>query len=291
MEKSRSKTQTEEILTLREQAEELVRADANKSQTLPSEADAQRLVHELQVHQIELRMQNAELCQTRDDLESANIELEAFNYTIAHELRKYMTTINGYCQVIRDLHGKEHEKRSQEYLKEIYQATLTMDRLIDSLLQFSSVDKVPMRRQPVDLSAIAKSIVADLNLVHLKRCTTFHIAPRVMVEGDPELLQVVLLNLIDNACKHSGVHEGVSIEFGTVSLNGEQVCFVRDTGPGFDMELAEQIFAPFQRLPGTSIEGHGIGLATVERIIKRLGGKLWAESYPGKGTTFFFTCA
>ncbi len=108
-----------------------------------------------------------------------------------------------------------------------------------------------------------------------------------MVEGDPELLQVVLLNRIDNACKHSGVREGVSIEFGTISLNGEQVCFVRDNAPGFGIELAEQIFVPFQRLPDTSIEGHGIGLATAKRISKRLGAKLWVESYP----TFFFTCA
>jgi signal transduction histidine kinase len=111
-----------------------------------------------------------------------------------------------------------------------------------------------------------------------------------MVEGDPDLLRVVMVNLIDNAWNFSAACEGASIEFGTTSRDNEQVCFVRDNGQGFDMALVDTLFVPFQRLCGTNTKGHGIGLATVNRIITRLGGRIWAESCPGKGATFFFTC-
>jgi light-regulated signal transduction histidine kinase (bacteriophytochrome) len=133
----RSGKPTENALALRREAEEQVRLSKSKLDMPPTEAETRRLVHELQVHQIELEMQNAELLQTRDELESANADLEAFNYTVAHDLRKYLTTINGYCQVIRELHGEEREKHLQEYIEEIYQGSLSMNSLIDSLLEFS----------------------------------------------------------------------------------------------------------------------------------------------------------
>ncbi|MGC9520074.1 MAG: sensor histidine kinase [Desulfuromonadaceae bacterium] len=287
----RSGNTTEETVTLRYQAEEQLRLDKIRLQTPPTEEEARRLVHELQIHQLELQMQNEQLREARDELESANVDLEAFNFTVAHDLRKYLTTISGYCQIIRELHGKELEKHCREYLEEIYQGTLGMDSLIDSLLEFSSVTKVAFRRESISLSAIVKDVVADLVLTHPESRTAFHITPGIMVEGDPDLFRVVLVNLIGNAWKYAGAREGAIIEFGTTSRDGEQVCFVRDNGPGFDMELAQRLFLPFQKLPGASDEGHGIGLATVERIVKRHGGTVWAESETGIGATFFFTCA
>lgn len=289
MEVSGSGKPTKESLTLRRQAEERVRLNKAGSQLPPSGEEAQRLVHELQVHQIELQMQNAQLRQARDELEAANIDLEAFNYTIAHDLRQYLLIISGYCQVIRDLHGKGREEDCLDSLEEIYQGTLAMDHLIGTLLGFASAAKVTLRRQSVDLSTIAQSVVADLVLANPGNRCTFQITPGVLVEGDLDLLYVVLNNLIGNACKFAGTHEGVIIEFGVISCDGEQACFVRDNGPGFDMALAEKLFFPFQRLPGTKVEGHGIGLATVDRIVTRHGGRVWAESEKGKGASFFFT--
>ncbi|MDW7645220.1 MAG: ATP-binding protein [Desulfuromonadales bacterium] len=276
-------------MSLRRQAEEQLRLSETRSQPPPTGEEAQRLVHELEVHQIELQMQNAQLRQTRDELETANIELEAFNYTVAHDLRKYLTIINGYCQVIRDLRGKDREKRSREYLEDIYEGTLAMNRLIEALFEFSGVAKHSLRRQSVNLSTLAGEVVDDLIPAEADSRATFKITPEVVVEGDPELLRLVLDNLIGNAWKYAGASEGVKIEIGATSRDGQRVYFVRDNGPGFDMALADKLFLPFERLPGTTIEGHGIGLATVQRIVARHGGRVWAESQKGKGATFFFT--
>jgi light-regulated signal transduction histidine kinase (bacteriophytochrome) len=280
---------TDEFLELRHQAEEQVRLSKTRVQAPPSREEALRLVHELQVHQIELQMQNAQLAQARDELEAANIDLEAFNYTLAHDLRQHLMTINGYCQLIQDLSGAERAEKSLEYLEDVYQGTLSMGRLIDTLLEFSSVANGEVRRQSVDLSAIAEAVVDELTQAADTPRYTFHVAPGILVDADPDLLRVVLDNLIGNACKYCGNREGVVIEFGVTSACGKQACFVRDNGPGFDMELAGKLFLPFQRLPGTKVEGHGIGLATVERIVRRHGGRVWAESEKSKGATFFFT--
>lgn len=286
-----SEKTTEVKLTLRRQAEEQVLRKETAMQTPSTVAEVRRLVHELQVHQIELQMQNEQLREALDELESANVDLEAFNYTVAHDLRRYLTTISGYSQVLLNLHGSDFEKHWQKYLEEIYQGALGMDCLIDSLLEFSSVTKTPFRCEPISLSVIAKGVVADLILAHPESPTAFHITPGVMVVGDPYLMRVVLVNMIGNAWEYASAREGAIIEFGTITQDGEQVYFVRDNGPGFDMELTQRLFLPFQRLPGASGNGHGIGLATVERIIRRHGGRVWAESKTGIGATFFFTCA
>lgn len=286
---NRSGKPTEEALTLRRQAEDQLRqtkADLRPPQT---EEEAQRLVHELQVHQIELQMQNAQVLQARDELEAANIDLEAFNYTVAHDLRQQLVTISGYSQVILSLYGKNREQDCQVYLERIDQAALGMDRLIETLLGFSRAGQVTLNRQTVDLGALAQALVAERLLANPASRDIFKITPGVLFEGDPDLLRVVLDNLLCNAWKYAGSHEGAIIEFGATSRDGEQACFVRDNGPGFDMALADKLFQPFQRLPGTKVEGHGIGLATVERIITRHGGRVWAESSPGEGATFFFT--
>jgi len=222
-------------------------------------------------------------------LEEANIELEAFNYSVSHDLRTPLTAINGYCQVIQQLCGAGLDEQCRDYLREMYEGTLRMGRLIDTLLDFSRVTRVEIHRDKVDLSRIAEEVALGLKLTEPERRVTFRVAAEITAEGDKSLLRVALNNLIGNAWKYAGKGEETVIEFGESAVDGRPACFVRDNGPGFDMAHAEKLFMPFQRLPGTDVDGHGIGLATVERIVRRHGGRVWAESEPGKGAAFFFT--
>ena len=226
------------------------------------------------------------------DLEAANRELEAFNYTVSHDLRKPLTIINGYCQVILAMFDDNLNPQCKKYLQEIYEWTLRMNRLIDALLNFSRLSHSELHRETVELSVIAQSVAGELQLAEPGRLVRFLIAEGILVNGDSNLLQVVLENLLGNAWKYTGKTEEAVIEFGRVEIDGRPACFVRDNGEGFDMEYAEKLFIPFQRLPGTEeFKGHGIGLATVERIIRRHGGRIWAEGETGKGATFYFTLA
>ena len=225
------------------------------------------------------------------ELESANIELEAFNYSVSHDLRGPLTIIAGYCDVVELLYGKQLDEKGREYLREIREGTMHMSRLIDTLLNFSSVKRVAMCHEKVDLSCLAKEVVLGLKMKEPERQVTFRITAGIMADGDASLLRMVLDNLLGNAWKHSGHQEETVIDFGVTQAGGQPAYFVRDNGAGFDMALADKLFLPFQRLPGTEVEGHGIGLATVERIVSRHGGRVWAESKTGEGATFYFTLA
>jgi len=222
------------------------------------------------------------------ELETANIGLEAFNYTVAHDLRKPLTNINGFCQVMKlSCAGQNEECRM--YIREIYEATLRMDQLINTLLKFSRTLRTEMSLGTVDLSAVAREVAASLEMGEPERYVTFRIADGITVNGDANLLSIVLNNLIGNAWKYSGNREETVIEFGVEEMEGMTACFVRDNGSGFAMADADKLFVPFKRLHETDVEGHGIGLSTVERIIRRHGGRVWAEGEPGKGATFYFT--
>ncbi len=226
------------------------------------------------------------------DLEAANKELEAFNYTVSHDLRKPLTIISGYCQVILQLCADNLTPQCKEYLQEIYDWTLRMSRLIDALLKFSRLSHSELHLETVNLGGIAQSVAGELQFAEPGRSVRFLIADEKPVKGDPDLLQVVLENLLGNAWKYTGKTEEAVIEFGRVEIDGRPAWFVRDNGEGFDMAYAEKLFLPFQRLPGTEeFKGDGIGLATVERIIRRHCGRIWAEGEPGKGATFYFTLA
>jgi light-regulated signal transduction histidine kinase (bacteriophytochrome) len=224
------------------------------------------------------------------DLETANRELQAFNYTVAHDLRKPLTVINGYCQIIREMYGDKVDEKCKSYLQEAYDGTLNMNRLIDVLLNFSRMGHVEPRREAFDFSAMAHEVAAGLKLAEPERQVTFLIADGVSAEGDASLLRVVLDNLLGNALKYTGMREEAVIEFGTKKVDKRPAYYVRDNGTGFDMADADKLFIPFQRLPGAvECKGFGIGLATVERIIVRHGGKVWAEGEAGKGAIFYFT--
>jgi len=232
----------------------------------------------------------AELQVHATKLESANIELEAFNSTVAHDLLNPLNTIGVYSQVIQELCGKKLDEECKGYVQGIYEAVLRMDQLIKTLLKFSHTLHAEMHHDKVDLSRMAREVAASLERAETERQVTFRIANGIEVNGDAKLLNIVLDNLIGNSWKYSGNREGTVIEFGVTEKDGKPAYFVRDNGPGFDMAYAEKLFIPFQRLPGAEeFKGNGIGLATVERIIRRHGGRIWAESEPDKGATFYFT--
>ena len=288
---------------MRRRAQDRLPQESPQARPLLTEHERLKLVHEIEIHQIELEMQNEELRLARNELEAvnaalavrtaeletANADLEAFNYTVCHDLRTPLTAINGYCQVVQQLCGNRLNEECRHYIREMYKGTLQMKDLIISLLDFSRVTRVTLFRETVYLSALARELAAELKLTALERRVTFLIAEGIAVNGDAGLLRIVLNNLMGNAWKHSGNMQDTVIEFGVTEVDGKPACFIRDNGPGFDMADAGKLFLPFQRLPGTAIEGSGIGLATVDRIVRRHGGRVWAESEPGKGATFLFT--
>jgi len=238
----------------------------------------------------EIEKLNASLAVRAVELEDANRELEAFNYTVAHDLRNPLNVVSSYCQVIKELCSDKLDEQCRNYLQETYDGTLRMNRLIEALLQFSRLAHAELKRDRVDLSSMAKEVAAELQLSELERRVEIRIADGIVADGDAPLLRVVLTNLLGNAWKYTATREEAIIEFGVTEVDGRPAFFVRDNGSGFDMTDADKLFVPFQRLPcAEEYRGFGIGLATVERIIRRHGGRIWAEGESGKGATFYFT--
>ncbi len=238
----------------------------------------------------EIKRLNIDLAARACDLEEANRELEAFNYTVAHDLRQPLNVISSYCQAIDILCGDQLQEECKGYIRGCFEGTLRMNSLIEALLQFSRLSHAELNRATVDLSSMAKQVAKELEGIEAGRRVEMRIADGIVANGDVNLLRVVLTNLIGNAWKFTARQEKGIIEFNVMEIDGKQTCFVRDNGAGFNMTDAVKLFAPFQRLPGSeACKGFGIGLATVERIVRRHGGRVWAESEPGKGATFYFT--
>jgi len=188
--------------------------------------------------------------------------------------------------------GDKLDEESRGNLQQSYDAVVRMNKLITALLDFSRMAHVEPRRDRVDVSAMAQAIATELMHSEPERRVNFRISEGVVVNGDGELLRIVLANLLGNAWKYTARHGEATIEFGITEINGETACLVRDNGPGFNMADVDKLFAPFRRLSGAEKRsGFGIGLATVERIVRRHGGRVWAESEAGRGTTFYFTLA
>jgi len=224
------------------------------------------------------------------DLESANRELKAFSSSVSHDLRKPLTVINCYCQILEDQCESRLNSDCRNYLKEISDKIMEMSDTIDALLNLSCATQEDLNLVPVDLSNLAKDVASDLTLAEPKRQVKFNIGNEFHVYGDEKLLKVVMENLIGNAWKYTANRKYALIEFGVMDTGGAATYFVRDNGIGFDMEQAEKLFTRFQRLPSAEeFKGYGVGLATVERIILRHGGRIWAESATGEGATFYFT--
>lgn len=232
---------------------------------------------------------NHDLAARAYELQSANTDLEAFNYTVSHDLRAPLANIGGCCSIIREMYSTGLEEEGKEFLSHIDSEVRRMDKLIGTLLNFARMGRQELHRTTVNLSNSATVICLGLKMRHPDRPAEFSIAENMTCNGDNALLRIALENLIGNAWKYSGKKETTRIEFGVVDIEGEKTYFVRDNGAGFKPDLAEKLFLPFQRLHGGEFEGFGIGLATVQKIVYRHGGRIYAEGEVGKGATFYFT--
>jgi PAS domain S-box-containing protein len=226
----------------------------------------------------------------RDAAETASRELEAFSYSVAHDLRAPLRGINGYSVALVEDLGDKLDGEAKEYLERISAGAGRMGQLIDSLLSLSRVSRTDLVRETVNLTGIASAVVEQLRASDPGRVVEFVIEKDLFTNGDPQLLRVLLENLLGNAWKFTSTVNNPRIEFGRVQRDGPTAYFVGDNGAGFDMEYAEKLFAPFQRLHSArEFAGTGIGLATVQRIVGRHGGKIWAEGAVNKGARFHFT--
>jgi len=228
--------------------------------------------------------------QRTSELSAANRELEAFAYTVAHDLRGPLDTIGNIGFLLKDTYSECLDDEGRAFLEQLLLGTRKMSVLIHDLLNLSRSSRQEFRREMIDLSAMARSIVEGLEKAEPERKVEVTIAPGASVLADSGLLCVVMENLLGNAWKYTSKLPRAMIEFGSGEMSGETVFFVRDNGAGFDPMYADRLFQPFQRLHVQSdFPGTGVGLATVQRIISRHGGKIWAESSVGKGATFYFT--
>ena len=225
-------------------------------------------------------------------LEASTREMEAFSYSVSHDLRAPLRAIDGFSRVLLDDYGDRLDAEGQRYLGRVRAGAQHMGQLIEDLLKLSHIARVDLERQPVDLGAQARRILEGLSQGYPQRRVQTVIPSRLTSMGDPRLLSIALDNLLGNAWKYTQMKPEAKIELGFEVLEGEPTYFVRDNGAGFDMRYADKLFGAFQRLhSGSDYEGTGIGLAIVQRIIHRHGGRIWAEAEPGKGATFFFTLA
>jgi PAS domain S-box-containing protein len=223
-------------------------------------------------------------------LEAANRELESFAYSVSHDLRAPLRSIDGFSQALIEDYRDVLDQTGADYLQRVRNASQRMAQLIDDLLGLSRITRREMRRESTDLSLLAQEIVADLRKEQPEREVEVSIAPGIRLQADANLLRIALDNLIRNAWKFTGKQPRARIEVGVERQAGGPVYFVRDNGAGLDMSYAGKLFGAFQRLHSEAeFPGTGIGLATVQRIVRRHGGSIWVEAAPGKGATFFFT--
>ncbi|MBN2147430.1 MAG: PAS domain S-box protein [Anaerolineales bacterium] len=246
-----------------------------------------RLYEQTQYHAAELEKRVEE---RTAELVAVNQELEAFSYSVSHDLRAPLRAIDGFSQALLEDYMACLDDVGQDYLRRVQGASRKMGQLISDLLKLSRLTRGEMRHEQVDLSAIATEIVAELRSTQPERQVSFIIAPHLVTNGDPHLLRVALENLLGNAWKFTSKQEIAQIEFGSKPVGHEMVYLVRDNGAGFDMTYASKLFGAFQRLHSLAeFEGTGIGLATVQRVIHRHGGRIWAEGQVGVGAVFYFT--
>ncbi len=238
----------------------------------------------------ELEQRVIELGERTEQLQAANKELEAFSYSVSHDLRAPLRTLDGFSQALLEDYGDELDELGKDYLQRVRYAAQHMAQLIDDMLSLSRITRSEIRCEKVDLTALARSIAAELKQRQPERHVEFIIAEGLAANGDARLLRVVLDNLMGNAWKFTRTRECARVEFGHTKADGESAYFVRDNGVGFDMAYVDKLFGAFQRLHSpVEFEGTGIGLATVQRIIHRHGGRVWAEGAVNQGAIFGFT--
>ena len=238
----------------------------------------------------ELEETNQELEETNQELEATNRELESFSYSVSHDLRAPLRSIDGFSHILLEDHADELTDEGKDHLRRVRAGARRMGELIDALLSLSRLTRGEMRSESVNLSAMVGEISEDLRRSQPEREVEVQITPGLVDNGDAGLLKVAMENLLGNAWKFTAKEAHAKIEFGAVRQDGALTYYVRDNGAGFDMAYAGKLFGAFQRLHGVEeFEGTGIGLATVQRVVHRHGGRIWAEGEVGRGATFYFT--
>ena len=238
----------------------------------------------------ELRSMNVELERQAERLALVNGELESFSYSVSHDLRAPLRSIDGFSQALLEDYGDVLDAEGKKFLGFVRDSAQHMAHLIDDLLSLAHVTRSPVHRKPVDMSAVARRIVERLRAAAPTRAVDVVVADSVVADGDERLVTIALENLLGNAWKFTSKQDDAKIEFGVRREGARAVYFVRDNGAGFDMTHAAKLFGAFQRLHSSKeFEGTGIGLATVQRVVHRHGGQVWAEGTPGKGASFYFT--
>jgi PAS domain S-box-containing protein len=249
----------------------------------------ERKAAEAQIHQLNEQLEER-VRQRTAELEVANRELESFSYSVSHDLRAPLRAINGFSQALFEDYSHLFDAEGLNYLERVRAASQRMAMLIDDLLTLSRVTRQEIRRGPLNLSALATAVAEELQATQPERQVEFIIAPDLWAEADPNLIYIVMDNLLHNAWKYTSKHPQARIEFGVLASAGSPIYFVKDDGAGFDMAYAAKLFGAFQRLHrDIEFEGTGVGLATVQRIIHRHGGRTWAEGAVEQGATFYFT--
>ena len=260
-----------------------------------------RLLQRVLLYAIERKQTQDELRRLNQDLErrvtqrtaelaAANAELEAFSYSVSHDLRSPLRSINGFSQALLEDYTDRLDETGRDYLNRVRAATQRMGHLIDDLLNLSRVTRSEINWEVVDLSTLGYDTIKELNEKEPARDVIISIAPDMTATGDKRLLAVLLHNLLENAWKFTGRQTDARIVFGNTIVNSQRAYYIRDNGAGFDMKYAHKLFNPFQRLHNVAeFPGTGIGLAIALRVVSRHSGRIWAEAKPSKGATFFFT--
>ncbi len=226
----------------------------------------------------------------REAAESANAELEAFSYSVSHDLRAPLRALDGFSQALLEDYGPKFDGEGKHYLERVRSAAQRMALLIDDLINLSRINRSDLAPEVTDLTAVATEVVEEIRGRDPGRAVDVRVDQGLRARADPRLLRVALENLLSNAWKFTRGKERPSIQVGSGVSNGQTAFFVRDNGTGFDMAYADKLFGAFQRLHSSrDFEGTGIGLATVARVVRRHGGRVWAQAAPGEGATFFFT--
>jgi len=219
-----------------------------------------------------------------------NADQESFIYTVSHDLRAPIRVVEGFARILKEDYGRFLDRIGNDHTDRILAAAARMNSMIDSLLALSRLQSQPIKRQPVDLSQLARYVLEDLRSNEPEREAEIHIEPGLVIQGDPTLMRIAIENLVGNAWKYSSQSEKTRIELRRETLAGIPTFVIADAGAGFDMRFADRLFGVFQRLHSAKdFQGTGVGLASVRRIIRRHGGDIWAESEVGKGARFYFT--
>ena len=225
------------------------------------------------------------------ELEYRNNELNAYNYSVSHDLRSPLRSIDGFSLALLEDCGDQLDESGKDYLHRIRKSAQRMGELIDDMLELSAITRAEIRCELVNLSELANTVFNNLKEQQPERQVEIVVQDNITAEGDRKLLKIVLENLLGNAWKYSNKRQEAVIEFGEIAENSKPVFYIKDNGAGFNMQYANKLFGVFQRLHGSDYEGTGIGLATVKRVIERHGGKVWADAKEGSGATFYFTLA